>query len=199
MLTATAYEITGTALSWMLGLTLLTVLTALGVRKLRAYLAERKRSKYERFSVTLLPKRASCCGGALEFSVPREYRLLKRQNGNAIFVGNGNVRLTVMQLPVTEKIRIRSLTGSELRRYFSAAIPMRSIPEVTYSYHGHSPAVTAWWQAEPVGTLACMHLIQVPESVFLMQFTGLGLEQQPAVEPILYSVTVQHDRIRAVK
>ena len=166
MLTAMAYEITGAVLSWMLGLTLLTVLTALCVRKLRAYLTERRRSKYERFSVTLLPKRASCCGGALEFSVPREYRLLKRQNGNAIFVGSGNVRLTVMQLPVTEKIRIRSLTGSELRRDPDAQHPGGDI-QLPRTFSRSDGVV-----AGGAGRHACLHAshtgarICVPDAVY---------------------------------
>lgn len=156
----------------------------------------RKAKNYGNCTVTLLPKRVSCCRGALTFSVPAEFRLEKQKDGNAVFVGGNGVRLTVMQLPVQDNIRIRTLTGSELQRYFSSAVPMRNTPAVTYSFHGHSPALTAWWSAEPVGTLACLHLIQVPEALFLMQFTGLDIEQQTTVEPILYSVTVQRQNIR---
>ena len=159
-------------------------------------LRRRKPNRYDGCTVTLLPKRVSCCRGALTFSVPTEYRIEKRQNGNAILVGSDNLRLTVMQLPIRDDIRIRTLTGTELRRYFSEAVPMRSTPEVSYSYHGHSPALTAWWRTEPADTLACMHLIQVPEALFLMQFTGLSIYQQSSVEPILYSITVRRDRIR---
>lgn len=184
---------------WFVPVTV-TVLMIVLAGLLAKYLPARNtRKKYAGCAVTVLPKRVSCCGGALTFSVPTEFRVEKRKDGNAVFVGSGGVRLTVMQLPIRDNIRIRTLTGKELKRYFAEAVPMRNTPAVSYSFHGHSPALTAWWSTEPIGTLACLHLIQVPEALFLMQFTGLDIDRQASVEPMLYSITVQRDRIRITK
>lgn len=182
------------ALQWTFALAIPALLAGYAIRALVQRLRDKRHPLQNISAVTLLPKQTVCCGGALSFSMPMEFRLEKQTNGNAIYVGNGNVRLTVMQLPL--RVRIRTLTGTELERYFSEAIPMRSTPEVSYGYLGHSPTLTAWWRSEPVGTLACMHLIQVREAVFLMQFTGIRMEAQRFVEPMLFSVSVQQERIR---
>ena len=179
---------------WILTLAVIAVLAAYTGWSLIQKYREKHKPKQSISAVTLLPKQAACCGGALSFSMPMEFRMEKQAHGNAIFVGSGDVRLTVMQLPL--RVRIRTLTATELKRYFRDAIPMRSTPEVSYGYLDHSPTLTAWWQSEPVGTLACMHLIQVREAVFLMQFTGIRMEAQSFVEPMLYSVSVQPEHIK---
>ncbi len=163
------------------------------VQKIRAK-RHSLRSARQIGAVTLLPKPAVCCNGALSFSMPLDFHMEKQANGNAVFVGSGDVRLTVMQLPLSS-VRIRTLTGSELQRYFCEAIPMHSTPQVSYGYLDHSPTLTAWWRSEPVGTLACMHLIQVRDAVFLMQFTGIRLEAHRFVEPMLASVSVRKETI----
>ena len=182
------------SLQWALALCVIALLAGYTIWSLVQRVLEKRRPSVQISAVTLLPKPVICCGGTLRFSAPMEFRLEKQQNGNAIFVGMGDVRLTVMRLPLDERIRIRTLTGTEIQRYFGAAIPMRNTPEVSYSFHAHSPALTAWWQTEPVGTLACMHLIQVPEGVYFMQFTGLHMGEHSFVEPMLYSVEVQPER-----
>lgn len=179
----------------VIALVMTVLLIAVGMDILR-FIRAAKRSKMPHTqTVTILPVQASCCGGALTFSVPMDFHLESRTEINAVFVGNGNIRLTVMQLPAAG-IRIRTLSGSELHRYFAEALAMRSIPQVTHGHLDRAPTLTAWWDSEPQGTTAYLHLIEVPEAVFLMVLSGLSLEQQSLAEPIFLTASVQRDRIR---
>lgn len=181
---------------------------------IRAWLRQRQSHAKTADTVVLLPKRAACFRGALELSLPADFRVDAQQHDQLVFVGNKtSLHMTVMQIPFRRPLR--ELEAVDLQIAFRRMIPPREQPEIRHSFLRHSPTLTAVWSHKETraqftrgnvevtlhkkAEKTVLHLIQQRQTVFLLLFSAVTAENEAYADAVIYAASADITRARSRK
>ena len=84
-----------------------------------------RKVRRELISVAVLPRRASCFRGVMEFQLPADFRIRRKTESRTEFSGSrSGMELLVMRMPFS--VNVRCITAADLQLAFRHVLPMQS-------------------------------------------------------------------------